>query len=77
MIVLGALVDAQRIVTDWLVPGGIKAKVAMSRLYPVLDSAELVEAQKVFEGKSAEEPCPTCGRFKDCEKCWPLSGGEQ
>ncbi len=49
MIVLGALVDAQRIVTDWLVPDGIKAKKAMAKLLPVLDNQILVGAQKVFE----------------------------
>lgn len=49
MIVLGALVDAQRIVTDWLVPDGIKAKKAMSKLVPVFDNEPLVLAMQTFE----------------------------
>lgn len=57
MIVLGALVDSQRIITDWLIPDGIKAKKAMKMLLPVLDNEDLCTAQKVFE---RENRCPFC-----------------
>jgi len=50
MIILGALVDSQRIVTDWLVPDGIRAKKAMSKLVAVLDNERLVLAMRSFEG---------------------------
>lgn len=72
MIVLGALVDAQRIVTDYLVPDGIRAKRAMEKLIPFLDNKDLVKAQKVFEKRHVEDPCahdyrnqigcPECGQ---------------
>jgi hypothetical protein len=74
MIVLGALVDCQRIVTDYLVPDGIRAKRAMEKLIPCLDNTALVEAQKAFEkptkcahdfrrfSTSPELACVFCGK---------------
>lgn len=77
MIVLGALVDAQRIVTDWLVPDGIKAKKAMSKLVPVLDNETLFLAMRTFEKTAPKDDamlkecahsysnrhgCPDCGK---------------
>lgn len=47
--ILGALVDAQRIMTDYLVPDGIRAKDAMGKLIPVLDNETLFMALRSFE----------------------------
>ena len=49
MTVLGALVDAQRIMTDWLVPDGVRARDTVKALLPVLDNQVLVLAMREFE----------------------------
>lgn len=49
MTVLGALVDAQRIMTDWLVPDGVRARDTVKALLPVLDNEKLVLAMREFE----------------------------
>lgn len=49
MTVLGALVDAQRIMTDWLVPDGVRARDTVKALIPVLDNQVLVLAMRSFE----------------------------
>lgn len=69
MIILGALVDSQRIVTDWLVPDGIKAKKAMPKLLAVLDNETLVAAQKVFEQS------PDDAMLNECAHDYASSGG--
>jgi len=62
MIILGALVDSQRIVTDWLVPDGIRPKKAMSRLVAVLDNEVLFMAIRSFENPEIKKgsPCDYC-----------------
>ena len=49
MTILGALVDAQRIMTDWLVPDGVRARDTVKALLPVLDNQALVLAMREFE----------------------------
>lgn len=49
MTILGALVNAQRIMTDWLVPDGVRARDTVKALLPVLDSEILVLAMRSFE----------------------------
>lgn len=49
MTILGALVDAQRIMTDWLVPDGVRARDTVKALLPVLDNEKLVLAMREFE----------------------------
>jgi hypothetical protein len=62
MIILGALIDSQRIITDWIIPDGIKPKKAMPKLLAVLDNETLVAAQKVFEKTEDQKvsPCVYC-----------------
>lgn len=52
--ILGALVDAQRIMTDYLVPDGIRAKEAMGKIIPVLDNEKLCLAMDAFEQPKEE-----------------------
>lgn len=52
--ILGALVDAQRIMTDYLVPDGIRAKDAIGKLIPVLDNEKLCAAMRGFEQEEEE-----------------------
>lgn len=49
MTVLGALMDAQRIMTDWLVPDGVRARDTVKALLPVLDNENLALAIREFE----------------------------
>lgn len=49
MIILGAMVDAQRVMTDWLVPDGIGAKKAMSKIVAALGNEPLFLAIRKFE----------------------------
>lgn len=49
MTILGALVDAQRIMTYWLVPDGVRARDTVKALLPVLDNQALVLAMREFE----------------------------
>ena len=44
-----ALREAQKIVTEWLVPDGITAEQAMERLLPILDHSILVHEQRLFD----------------------------
>lgn len=53
--ILGALVDAQRIMTDYLVPDGIRAKDAIGKLIPVLDNEKLCAAMDAFETPKQRE----------------------
>ena len=55
MALLGALVDAQRIMTDFLVPGGIRAKDAIRKMIQVLDNESLVLSMRAFEQAAAIE----------------------
>ena len=50
--ILGALVDAQRVMTDYLVPDGIRAKDAIGKMIPILDSEKLYVAMRGFEHPS-------------------------
>jgi hypothetical protein len=47
--ILGALVDAQRVMTDYLVPDGIRAKDAIGKMIPILDNERLYTAMREFE----------------------------
>jgi hypothetical protein len=47
--ILGALVDAQRVMTDYLVPDGIRAKDAIGKMIPILDNERLCLAMRGFE----------------------------
>lgn len=49
MTILGALVDAQRIMADWIHPDGIRARRAMEKMTAVLDNETLVLAMREFE----------------------------
>jgi len=55
MALLGALVDAQLVMTDYLVPDGIRAKEAIGKLIPVLDNENLSLAMRAFEQAAAIE----------------------
>lgn len=52
MTILGALVDAQRIMADWIHPDGIRARRAMEKMTDVLDTKELISAMLEFEKPS-------------------------
>lgn len=81
MALLGALVDAQRIMTGYLVPDGIRAKEAIGKLIPVLDNENLSMAMREFEHAAAIDQVKmahTCmhqfhklptGRNDDTEVC--------
>lgn len=49
MTILGALVDAQRIMADWIHPDGIRARRAMEKMTGALDSEALALAMREFE----------------------------
>lgn len=69
MTILGALVDAQRIMTDYLVPDGVRARDTVKALLPVLDNQTLVLAMRELEqpwGKISM-------RGSVCDKC---AGGD-
>ena len=44
-----ALREAQKVVTDWLVPNGITAEQVLERLLPILDNRMLVHEQRMFD----------------------------
>lgn len=68
MAILGALVDAQRIMTDWLVPDGVRARDTVKALLPVLDNQALVLAMREFEQpKSVVSVCGSCHGVPLCK----------
>lgn len=61
--ILGALVDAQRIMTDYLVPDGIRAKDAMGKIIPVLDNETLCLAMRAFEKPEAKMTAAAAAQY--------------
>lgn len=49
MAIIGALVDAQRVMVEYLVPDGIRAKDAIGKMIPILDNEKLCLAMDAFE----------------------------
>lgn len=49
MVILSAIEEAQKVMVEWLVPGGIRAKKAMSKIVPALDNEPLFLAIRKLE----------------------------
>lgn len=47
--ILGALLDAQSVMVEYLVPDGIRAKDAIGKMIPILDNEKLYAAMRGFE----------------------------
>lgn len=47
--ILGALLDAQSVMVEYLVPDGIRAKDAIGKMIPILDNEKLYVAMRGFE----------------------------
>lgn len=47
--ILGALLDAQSVMVEYLVPDGIRAKDAIGKMIPILDNEKLYLAMRGFE----------------------------
>lgn len=69
MTILGALIDAQRIMADWIHPDGIRARRAMEKMTGALDNEALVLAMREFEKPNAVKLVCTRCFFDENKAC--------